>query len=593
MITDPVAAFSSIVVLAVACQWLAQRTQIPSVLLLLVAGVAMGTVVDPDTLLGDLFFPVVALGVAVLLFEGGLSLRWHNLGQAARPVFRLVTIGLVATWIVGTVAAALVLDIDLGVALVVGAILTVSGPTVIGPILRTARLREPDNSILRWEGILIDPIGAGLAVIVLDAVLEDRGRWQVALRVVTTFGAGVAVGSIVAGVVLLALRRYLVPDNLQVAVTLASLMAAFAIANQLRPDAGLLAATVLGIAFANQRGAAARHITEFSEHLGALVLGGLVIILAARVDVGEAVDHLWPSLLIIAALVVIARPLGVAISTAGSATTWRERTFLMSIAPRGVVAASVASLFAVELEENGIDPGPMVAVVFTVVVGTVALSALSARILGGRLRVIKPTPAAVAVIGGHRFGLDLAQQLASVDVVVLMIGLDDDEKDEAARRQLLVYDGRLDTEDFLTTVESVGVSQVVAVSGLDHLDAYVTERLSEAVGRAHVFALTAEGDADGADPDAAIAPRRVLPAHLTPQRLDSLLANGRSLRRRPQGAGSYPGWITICSVNADGQVDFGSEGDADGQPADTWLVQIGPLADKDQFEPIPSPSDED
>lgn len=253
MIEEPLTAIVVISLAAFLCQWLAARLAMPSVLFLLAAGIALSGLIDPDELFGELVFTFVGLGVAILLFEGGSSLTWRRLQTGRQTVIRLVTIGALVAWVVGATAAALVLDVDVQVAILIGSILIVSGPTVVMPLLRVVRPREPTASILRWEGIVIDPIGAGLAIVVLDAIIEDRSPARIGLRVVSTFSAGIVVGLAVTALAIVMLGRRLIPDHLQVPAILAAVIASYGLANELRPESGLIAVTVLGLGFANQR----------------------------------------------------------------------------------------------------------------------------------------------------------------------------------------------------------------------------------------------------------------------------------------------------------------------------------------------------
>ena len=539
----------------------------------------MGSVIDPDELLGDLLFPAVSLGVAVLLFEGGLGLRFRSLGDAAQPVLRLVTLGVVVTWAVGAGAAWLLLPVDGGIALLIGAILTVSGPTVIGPVLAIVRPREPVASVLRWEGILIDPVGAALAVVVLDAVLEQRGGFAIALRAVTTMGAGLGTGALASVAMVRLLRTHRIPDPLQVPLSLAALIVCYSTANQLRPESGLVSATVLGIALANRREAASGHITEFSEHLATTVLGLLFIVLGARVDVADLIDPLAGSLGLAVVLMVIARPLAVAVSTFGTALSRGDRGFLASLAPRGVVAASVASLFAIELEEHGTDPGPMVAAVFIVVVTTVLVTGLAARTAAHGFRVARPDPKGVALVGGDHFTIALAERLADRDVPMIIVGLEAHVADRAVARGLLVFQGRLDTEDLSEAADLVGIAKVVALSGMAHLDRYVTQRLAASVGRRNLFAATMiddEGDVV-VEPDATFTPRDILPRSLSARSLDDLVAAGVGLRTRcdDDEAGDPDRFVPVCRIADDGAVAFGE--DAADPRRGRWVIELGPL----------------
>ena len=468
----------------------------------------------------------------------------------------------------------LFLDVDTSLAVLIGAILIVSGPTVVMPLLRVVRPRQPTSSILRWEGILIDPVGAGMAIVVLDAIIEQRSPGRILLQIVTTFAAGLAVGAIAAWLLLTVLRLRLVADHLQIPATLATLVAAYAASNALRPEAGLIAATALGMAFANQKRAPAAHIAEFNENLGSIILGVLFIVLGARVELDAIFEYLGASLAIIAALVLLARPASVLASTIGTGLSWRDRWFLMTLAPRGVVAAAVASLFALELEAHDTDPGPLVPVVFTVVIGTVILTSVGARFAAGRLRVARPTPTGVALIGGGDFAIELASALQSRQVPTIHVGLDDHEAGQAAERGQLVYQGRLDSQDFAEAIEAVGVGRALALSGSDHLDGFATERLAPIIGSENLYGLRSTDDHAEPGTAHAVATRVVLP-EVTIGELDGLLHEGYRIKITP-GHAPIPEWMTVGRIDEDGRVLFDS--DLDNAADSDLLIQFGPAA---------------
>lgn len=574
MITDPLSAIAIISVTAITCQWVGSRLGVPSVLFLLVAGVSLSPVMDPDELFGELLFTGIGLGVAVLLFEGGTSLVWRDLSIGREPVLRLVTVGAAAAWMVGSIAAATTLDIGWGLAILTGAVLIVSGPTVVIPLLRVVRPREPVGSTLRWEGIVIDPIGAGVAIVVLDALIEDRSPWRVGLRALSTFGSGAAIGILTSGILISMLARRLVPDHLQVPLVLAGVIGSYGAANAIRPEAGLIAVTVLGITLANQRKAAAHHIAEFNENLGTAILGVLFVVLGARVEFEEIREHLVASLLIVAALVLVARPASVLAATIGTEMSWRERSFLMALAPRGVVAAAVASLFALELEHVGLDPGPLVPVVFTVVVVTVAIAGSTAAFVARRLRVAQPAPNGIALIGGGEFAVDLARALASCAVPTIHIGLDDADAEKALSAGLLVYSDRLDTEMFDETITALGIHAAIALSTTDHLNGYVVERLSTIIDSAEIHGLFDPVNAEAPGTAPVVAHHHVLPEYVTTERLQQLHQRGAHIRVRRGAAHPQSGWLTICRVDNSRNVYFESDPTA---ASDTdQLIQFGP-----------------
>ena len=486
-------AVAAVIILGVGCQWIGQKTRVPSIILLLGAGVLAGPVsglVDPDEQFGPMLFPLVSLGVGILLFEGGLGLRLDTFSQGRYVVARLVSLGVLVTWLVGLGALLVLFDLSVEAAVLIASILTVSGPTVVLPLLRIARPREPTASILRWEGIVIDPVGATLAIVTLDAVIGGGGLLSSAGRITTTLVVGTAAGLLIAAVLILSLEHHWIPDHLHNPVTLMAAVLAFTLANQLRPEAGLMATTVLGIALANQHRVAARHISEFEEDLGVLVLGGLFIILGARVDLAEVGSVLIPSLGLVLILILVARPLAVLVSTVGSDLRRADRLFLMWMAPRGIVAAAVAAVFAIELEELGGQAVPeLVPIVFTVIVATVVFYG-STAVLGARLtRVARPQPRGIVLVGAQDWVRMFAAELVSLDVPVLLVTSDSHEARAARAAGLLVFNGRVDSEDLDTAVAGLGVRDALILSTNAELNVVAQERLASLLTRRHIYEL--------------------------------------------------------------------------------------------------------
>lgn len=574
-------ALAAIVVLGVGAQLVASRIQIPSILLLLLGGVLAGPVfhiVEPADLLGDLQFPVVSLAVGVLLFEGGLNLRLAELrDHGPTSIVRLVTIGVLVTWVIGSLGAAVFVSLDRNSALLLGAILVVSGPTVVLPLLRFVRVREPVHSILRWEGIFIDPVGATLAIVVLDAVIADEAAASGAQRVFTTAASGTAAGLLGAVVLVWLISRHWVPDNLHNAFTLAVVVAAFAGANVVRPEAGLFATTVLGVALANQERAPMGHIRGFEEDLGQLILGGLFIVLAASIDLGDVVDHLPGALALSAMLIVVARPAAVYLSTVGSRLRWGERAYLMCVSPRGIVAATVSALFALELEEFGEPVEALVPVTYTVIVVTVVFSAIAARIGADGFRVGRPPARGVALVGGPDWALELASWLVDHDVPTLVVTNDPLEEREAISRGLLSYTGRLDSEDLELALDSVGIARVLAVSRLPVLNSMAIARAVESVGRANVYHLpTDEEDGSGSAHLAVIA-RRPFDPHATQSIVEKRHVSGArveafdAMTYRPE---LVEGAIPLLEIDGDGDPSILSSAPARGPEPGTVRVYL-------------------
>ena len=403
---------SSLAVIAatgLAAQLLAWKIKVPSILMLLIAGFILGPVtglVSPDTLAGDLLMPAVSLAVAIILFEGGLSLKFSEIKQTGPVVWRLVTLGAAVTMVLVAIATRYTLGWSWGTSFLLGSIFTVTGPTVIAPLLRHVRPSKQVGSVLKWEGIVIDPIGAMLALIVFEIVAaggltgDSVPFIHAVLISLKVIGIGGIIGLIGAGILYFAMKRYWIPDYLQSPVTLALTVGAFALSDYLQHEAGLVAVTAMGIALANQRSVKTAHILEFKENLRVLLISVLFIVLAARLS-REQLDQVpWAASVALLFILLFIRPIGVYLSTIGSPLTSKERAFLGGIAPRGIVAAAVASVFADRLTEAGI-PGAeqLVPVTFFLIVGTVAIYGLGAAPLARALKVSSAEPQGVLFAG--------------------------------------------------------------------------------------------------------------------------------------------------------------------------------------------------
>lgn len=417
-----------ILFLGIAAQWVAWRLRIPAILVLLGTGLTLGPglhFLNVEELLGEHLETVVGLSVAIILFEGGLGLRWKEIRAHGPVVARLVTLGVVVTGIIGTVAAVFLLGLPWGVALVLGTVLTVSGPTVVLPLLLHIRPDRQTAAVLRWEGILIDPIGVVLAVLAFEALLAGGGADSAGVAVLGLAKA-VALGGTIglaAGALITFLEsRFLVPDTLGAGVGLASVIAAYALADLVQPESGLFAVTIMGVFLANQRWADIRHILDFKENLSQILLGVLFILLAASVERHAILSLDARAFLFVALLVFVARPLAVLVSTRGSTLSWRQRAFISWMAPRGIVAAAAAAFFALRLDAAGIPGGEvLVTVTFLTIVATVMLYAITGRPVARMLGVAGPPSHGVLVVGANAVARALARPLQEAGLRTLLV----------------------------------------------------------------------------------------------------------------------------------------------------------------------------
>lgn len=531
---------AGIIVLGIASQWLAWRLRLPSILLLLLAGFIAGSVtglLDPDVLLGDLLSPIVAIAVALILFEGGLSLKMVELRQVGGVVRNLVTIGALITWLLAAGAAHFVLGLDAVLSLLLGAILVVTGPTVIMPLLRDIRPVGQVGTVVRWEGILIDPIGVTLAVLVFEAVfIGDLQRATVltVIGFVETLVIGIVVGLITAALLTLFLRRYWIPDFLQTPVTVLMVVGAFALSEVLQPESGLLTATVMGIALANQRSVSVKHIVEFKENLGVMLISNLFIVLAARLRI-EDIFRIGPEMILfVVVLVLVVRPLAVFVSTMRSPLNWRERLFVAWLAPRGIVAAATASIFGLELMHMGHPQAELLApMTFTVIVVTVALYGLTAGPLARRLGITQSDPQGVLFVGAHGWARAMASVLQKRGYRVLLVDTNYDNVVAARMEGLPAHYGSILSEDTLAKLDLDGIGRLLALTPNEEVNSLAALRFSEIFERSEVYQLFCRQQLGEEAIPRELRGRLLFGPGITFENLEARFSNGAVIRATP------------------------------------------------------------
>ncbi len=494
---DALLSLASIIVLGISAQWLAWRLQLPSILLLLMAGFLAGPItglVDPDHLLGETLFPIVSISVGIILFEGGLTLRLNEIAGVRQVVFRLISIGMLITWVIGTLGAYFIIELDFELSLLMGAIFVVSGPTVVIPLLNFVRPRGQVGSILKWEGILIDPVGATIAVLIFEVVLigkaENGSAALIALGMLKTIVIGGGIGIVAAYIMLQVFKRYWVPEHLQNPFAVMVIVAAFAFSNHFQPESGLLATTMMGLVLANQRIISVKHLSQFKEDIGVLLLSGLFVLLAARVELESLKSLSFRALLFLGLLIFVARPLAVYFSTSGSKLSWRERLFISWLAPRGIVAVSVASLFALELTEAGRENAELlVPLTFFIVVGTVATYGLSVSFVAKRLNLAQADPEGILITGAHAWAQSIAKALQEAGRDVLLVDTNRDNVDSAKANGLQAVYASILSEHILDETDLSQMGRLLALTPNDEVNSLAALRFAEIFGRSRVFQL--------------------------------------------------------------------------------------------------------
>ncbi|HSN83725.1 MAG TPA: sodium:proton antiporter [Polyangiales bacterium] len=428
-------------------QSIAYHLRIPSIVLLLGVGVLLGPevagIVDPASL-GSSLQALVGMGVAIILLEGGLQLELRRLRREQVVIRRLVTLGAVITAIGGALAAHHALGWDWRLASLFGALVIVTGPTVVTPLLRRLRIRGAVPTVLEAEGVLIDAIGAITAAVVLEVVLRPSNESLVlaAPQIALRLGFGVLAGLLAGGVLAGLLRfRGLIPQAYHKVLTLSIAVLIFELANSIVHESGLAAATITGMVLASSPIRKSRDLVEFKEQLTVLLIGMLFILLAANTRVADVIELGWAGVITVVALIVLVRPIEVLLCSIGTSLSWRERVLIAWIAPRGIVAAAVASLFAIRLESEGIPGGAQLqALVFATIAATVIWSGLTGAAIAQLLGLRRRSDAGWLILGTNELALELARLLKTPRQEVVCV--DDDPRrvqatEEAGIRVLL------------------------------------------------------------------------------------------------------------------------------------------------------------
>ncbi len=482
-------AFTLALALAVGivAQSAARHLRVPGIVLLLLAGAALGPDgvgwVQPRSL-GEGLLLVVDLAVAVILFEGGLNLEISRLRAEQDAIRRLVTVGALLTMLGGGLAAGAFFGWPWRHALLFGSLVVVTGPTVVGPLVRELRLRPRVATLLEAEGVLIDPIGAILAVLMLEIAIASGSLGAQATDLLLRLGFGAAAG-VVAGFAIAGLLRVrrLLPEGHENIFVLASVLLLFEACEKVVSHSGLLAVTLAGVAVGNLRTRIDRDLREFKDQLTVLLIGLLFVLLAADVRIADVLALGWPGLGVLATLVLAVRPLDVWVSTLGTDLSRNERRFAAWIAPRGIVAAAVASVTAGALNQAGIAGGTEIrALVFLTIAGTVVLAGLTALPLAALLRLRLPGRATVAILGAQGLGLALAEVLRRGNCPVVFLDSNPVSCRRAEEAGFPVVYGDALQERTMLRARPEGVGVAVGLTGNQMLNSVFVGRALERFG---------------------------------------------------------------------------------------------------------------
>ncbi len=492
-------------VLGIGAQWIAWRTGWPAIVLMLAAGFLAGPVLgifDPEHAFGDLLEPMVAIGVALILFEGGLSLDLRELRHAGAGVVRLATLGVLLGWAFGSFAGFWIAGLNWPVAVLFGGILVVTGPTVVIPLLRQSSIQTRPASILKWEAIVNDPTGALCAVIAYEYFRKlnefpDATIFEVVPPLIIAAIVAGLIGYAAAKVIAWAFPRGVIPEYLKVPVLLTTVIAVFVASNQIEHEAGLLAVTVMGIALANMNVSSLRSIHPFKQNIAVILVSGIFILLASSLKVEDLAYFNWRFGAFLVALLFIVRPATILISLAFSSVPWNERLFLAWIAPRGIVLVAISGLFALRLAELGYaDGNVLIGLSFAVVVVTIVAHGFTIDLVAKWLKVKGISRPGLLIVGSTPWTIALAEQLHKLKTPVLVVDPSWQRLSPARQKGLPFYHGEILNEATEHNLDLAPFQVLVAATDNEAYNALVCNEFAHEIGRDSVYQLGESAEQD-------------------------------------------------------------------------------------------------
>ena len=468
---SPLLLFPSILLIGFLCQWLAWRIKLPAILLFLISGLLLGPtfhLINPSNLFGDYFFIFISLAVSIILFEGSLTLKRHELKDIGKVVTKMVTIGALVNAFITTLATHWLIGLNWQLSMLLGAIMVVTGPTVIIPLLRIVKPNEKIANTLRWEGIVIDPLGALFTVLIFEGIVAQINGTSLAhaseiffKTIITGLFFGIASGYLFG----LLLRHRWIPDYLQNFGTLAAVCMTFALSNTLMHESGLLAVTIMGIWLANMRNVNTDSILHFKENLTVLLVATLFIILAANVNPDDFKTLGWGAVGLLFIMQFISRPIKVFLSTWNSSFTKKEKILLSWIGPRGIVAAAISALFALQLENLGVAQAELLSpLAFVIIIGTVIIQSATARPLANMLNLSEPEAKGYLIVGANPVARQIGHGLIKAGYRIQLSDTSWDNVAQARMENLPTFYGNLLSESADTHVDLIGIGGLLGLS---------------------------------------------------------------------------------------------------------------------------------
>ncbi len=502
---------AGIIILGILAQWVAWKLKIPAILPLILIGLLVGPLStffssDGNQWLlpiwngeyglfpGENLYYFVSLAVGIILFEGGLTLRKDEISKVGGSIGKLISIGAVLTFIGAGIAAHYIFGLNWRISFLFSALIVVTGPTVIGPILRNIPLKKDVAAVLRWEGILIDPIGALVAVLVYEfiSIEGDSGYTKQALL---EFGKIILIGfafGIAAGYALyFSIKKKFIPHYLANVVSLSLVMAIFVLSDLFAHESGLLAVVVMGMFLGNSDLPSLKELLYFKESLSVLLVSILFILLAANISLEDLMlVYNWKTAILLAVIIFILRPLTVFISTMGSSLKTNEKLFISWVGPRGIVAAGISSLFGSKLVSKDVIGAEYITpLVFAVVLITVILNATTARIMAKWMGVFLTKSEGILMVGASKVSRLIATYLQKNDRHVVLVDSNKLNIDRAKELGLEAFTSDIYADDLTDNIELNDVGYLLAMTGNDEINKQAISRFGKYFGENGTFRL--------------------------------------------------------------------------------------------------------
>ncbi len=507
---------AGIIILGILAQWVAWKFKIPAILPLILTGLFIGpfsTLISEDgnkwieplwngehgLFPGESLFNFVSLSIALILFEGGLTLKKEEIKSVGPVIYKLITLGSFITMITAAIAAHFVIGLNWPLSFLFSSLIIVTGPTVITPILRNLPLKKDISTILKWEGILIDPIGALVAVLVFEFIsLGDGHGTQYTKETAVEFGKiiviGFSIGFTSAYAFAWSIRQKWIPHYLLNVVSLALVLTVFVLSDLFAHESGLLAVVIMGMVLGNMKLAALKDLMYFKETISILLISILFILLSANIDFSDLELILnWNSLILFGIVVLIIRPLGVFLCSSNSSLSTNEKIFISWVGPRGIVAAGIASLFGLKLTMQGVENANYITpLVFMIVLGTVLLNATTARIVALFTKVLLKKSEGILIVGASKPSRLIANYLKNNNRRVVLIDSNKTNIAIAKKAGLEAMECDLYDDAIFENIELSDVGYLLALTGSPTINEYALDKLTANFGEEGAFRLISD-----------------------------------------------------------------------------------------------------